>query len=54
VAGAVIEAARAIGAANGRIIARHVLPNVAAPILVQMTVSFSTAILPEEGLSTVP
>ena len=46
-----IEAARAIGASNGRIIARHVLPNVAAPILVQMTVSFSTAILTEAALS---
>jgi peptide/nickel transport system permease protein len=46
-----IEAARAIGAASGRIILRHVLPNVAAPILVQMTVSFSTAILTEAALS---
>src|SRR5215831_1874221 len=46
-----IEAARAIGASNWRIIARHVLPNVAAPILVQMTVSFSTAILTEAALS---
>jgi len=46
-----IEAARSIGAANGRIIARHVLPNVAAPILVQTTVSFSTAILTEAALS---
>ncbi len=46
-----IEAARSIGASNLRIIARHVLPNVAAPILVQMTVSFSTAILTEAALS---
>jgi peptide/nickel transport system permease protein len=46
-----IEAARAIGASNLRTIARHVLPNVAAPILVQMTVSFSTAILTEAALS---
>jgi peptide/nickel transport system permease protein len=46
-----IEAARSIGASNWRIIARHVLPNVAAPILVQMTVSFSTAILTEAALS---
>ena len=36
---------------NWRIIARHVLPNVMAPILVQMTVSFSTAILTEAALS---
>lgn len=46
-----IEAARSIGASNGRIIVRHVLPNVAAPILVQATVSFSTAILTEAALS---
>jgi peptide/nickel transport system permease protein len=46
-----IEAARSIGASNWRIIGRHVLPNVAAPILVQTTVSFSTAILTEAALS---
>jgi peptide/nickel transport system permease protein len=46
-----IEAARAMGATSGRIITRHVLPNVAAPILVQTTVSFSTAILTEAALS---
>jgi peptide/nickel transport system permease protein len=46
-----IEAARAIGAPSPRIIGRHVLPNVAAPILVQTTVSFSTAILTEAALS---
>jgi peptide/nickel transport system permease protein len=46
-----IEAARSIGASSWRIILRHVLPNVAAPILVQMTVSFSTAILTEAALS---
>jgi peptide/nickel transport system permease protein len=46
-----IEAARAIGASSLRAIARHVIPNVAAPILVQTTVSFSTAILTEAALS---
>jgi peptide/nickel transport system permease protein len=46
-----IEAARAIGGSNWRIIGRHVLPNVAAPVLVQTTVSFSTAILTEAALS---
>jgi peptide/nickel transport system permease protein len=46
-----IEAARSIGASSWRIIARHVIPNVAAPILVQATVSFSTAILTEAALS---
>src|SRR5262245_12263022 len=46
-----IEAARSIGASNWRIIAQHVVPNVVAPIMVQMTVSFSTAILTEAALS---
>jgi peptide/nickel transport system permease protein len=46
-----IEAARAIGANSGRIIVRHVVPNVAAPILIQTTVSLSTAILTEAALS---
>lgn len=46
-----IEAARAIGASNAAIIVRHVLPNVSAPLLVQTTVSLSTAILTEAALS---
>jgi len=46
-----IEAAWAIGASNARIIVRHVLPNVSAPLLVQTTVSLSTAILTEAALS---
>lgn len=46
-----IEAARAIGASSLAIVLRHVLPNVAAPILVQATVSLSTAILTEAALS---
>jgi peptide/nickel transport system permease protein len=46
-----IEAARALGASGPVIVLRHVLPNVAAPILVQATVSLSTAILTEAALS---
>jgi peptide/nickel transport system permease protein len=46
-----IEAAHAIGASNAGIMARHVLPNVSAPLLVQTTVSLSTAILTEAALS---
>ncbi len=46
-----IEAARAVGASNLAIVLRHVLPNIAAPILVQTTVSLSTAILTEAALS---
>jgi peptide/nickel transport system permease protein len=46
-----IEAARALGAPAWRIVLRHVLPNVTAPILVQATVSLSQAILLEAALS---
>lgn len=46
-----VEASRSIGAHNNRIILRHILPNTAAPIIVQATVSVSYAILAEAGLS---
>jgi peptide/nickel transport system permease protein len=46
-----VAAARALGAGGGRIMARHVAPNVMAPILVQTTLSLSTAILVEASLS---
>ncbi len=46
-----VSAARALGAGGGRIVTRHVLPNVMAPLLVQLTVSLSTAILVEASLS---
>ncbi len=48
---AYIEAARAVGIPNWRIMLRHVLPNVSAPLVVQTTVSLSTAILTEAALS---
>jgi peptide/nickel transport system permease protein len=46
-----VEAARAIGAGNGRIMFRSILPNVIPNILVQITVSFATAVLLEASLS---
>lgn len=46
-----IEAARAIGARDGTIITQHVLPNCMAPILVELTISISYAILTISGLS---
>jgi len=46
-----IEAARAIGARDGTIILHHVLPNCLAPILVELTISISFAILTISGLS---
>jgi peptide/nickel transport system permease protein len=44
-------AARALGARNGRIMFRHILPNVTAPLLVQTTLRLATAILTASGLS---
>lgn len=46
-----VAAARALGARPSRIMLRHVLPNIAAPLLVQITLSLSTAILVEASLS---
>lgn len=46
-----VEGAHAIGAGQWRIMARYVLPNIAAPIIVQTTLSFSIAILSEATLS---
>jgi len=46
-----VEGARAIGAGGGRLVARYVLPNIAAPVIVQATLSVSTAILSEATLS---
>jgi len=46
-----IDAARTVGVTDSRIMWRHILPNAAAPIIVQATVSVSYAILAEAGLS---
>ncbi len=46
-----VEAARAVGSGGGRIVWLHVLPNVAAPLIVQTTLALSTAILAEATLS---
>ncbi|EGL82836.1 ABC-type transporter, integral membrane subunit [Caldalkalibacillus thermarum TA2.A1] len=46
-----IEAVRALGARDGKIIFRHVLPNVLSPIIVQATLYIATAILVASGLS---
>jgi peptide/nickel transport system permease protein len=46
-----VEAARAIGARTLRLLARHVLPNVVAPLLVQATLGIATATLEAAGLS---
>ncbi|WP_202819928.1 nickel transporter permease [Calderihabitans maritimus] len=46
-----VEAAKAIGANDFRIIFKHVLPNCIAPIIVQTTMGIGTAILEAAGLS---
>lgn len=46
-----VQAAVASGASTSRIIMRHLLPNVTAPILVQLTLSLSGAIILEAALS---
>jgi len=46
-----VLAARAIGASDGRIIFRHILPNALSPVLVSATLGVAGAILTESALS---
>ncbi len=46
-----IQAARALGANDTRIVVRHLLPNVMAPIIVVATVQLASMLLLESGLS---
>ena len=46
-----VEAARAIGASNTRIMFRHILPNMMSPILVLATLEVALLVLAEAGLS---
>jgi len=46
-----VHAARVLGAPAWMIVVRHVLPNVAAPIVVQASLSIAFAILAEASLS---
>lgn len=46
-----VEAARTLGVSTWRILTRHILLNVASPILVQATFIFAYAVLAEAGLS---
>lgn len=46
-----VRALRSLGASDLRIVFRHVLPNVAAPVIVQASLSFAFAILTEAALS---
>lgn len=46
-----VEAARALGMGNGRIMLRHVLPNILGPLVVQASLAFAASILAEAALS---
>ncbi|WP_067841973.1 ABC transporter permease [Amphibacillus sediminis] len=46
-----IDAVKALGANDFRIIFKHILPNVTSPIIVQATLSIATSILTASGLS---
>lgn len=46
-----VTAARCIGARNVRILGLHILPNITAPLIVQLSLALSWSILTEAGLS---
>ncbi|MCO6451960.1 MAG: ABC transporter permease [Caldilineales bacterium] len=46
-----IESARAIGASRTRILVRHILPNIASPLVVLITLRLGTVLLAVGGLS---
>jgi peptide/nickel transport system permease protein len=46
-----VTAARIVGATNGRIMLRHILPNVVAPIIIYSTLGLGSAIIATAGLS---
>ena len=46
-----VESANALGASRSRIVLRHILPNIAGPIIVTLTFSIPSAILAESTLS---
>jgi peptide/nickel transport system permease protein len=46
-----VEAAVAAGASHGRILFKHILPNIVTPIIVVWTMTFSALILVESSLS---
>ncbi|MDQ0158090.1 ABC transporter permease [Alkalibacillus salilacus] len=46
-----VDAIKALGAGDGRIIFKHILPNVLSPVIVNATLYIATAILTAAGLS---
>jgi len=48
---AYVEAARSVGASTNRVLVRHILPNVTAPIIVLFTIVMGAAIIAEASIS---
>ncbi len=46
-----VEAARALGASNWRVITRHILPNMIQPVIVQAAIGMAGAVLAEATMS---
>ncbi|HYX68774.1 MAG TPA: ABC transporter permease [Terriglobales bacterium] len=46
-----VEAARALGASDFRILARHILPNIIQPVIVQAAIGMAGAVLAEATMS---
>ena len=46
-----VEAARAIGASDWRIVTRHILPNIIQPVIVQAAIGMAGAVLAEATMS---
>ena len=46
-----IEASRSLGAGHWRMIRRHIFPNIASPLIVQVALALGFAVLAEAGLS---
>ncbi|MBZ5646096.1 MAG: ABC transporter permease [Acidobacteriia bacterium] len=46
-----IEAARALGASDWRIVSRHILPNIIQPVIVQAAIGMAGAVLAEATMS---
>ena len=46
-----VEAARSVGVPNSRIMSRHILPNVVAPLIILSSMRFGSALLTGAGLS---
>ena len=46
-----VEAARALGASDARVLARHILPNIIQPVIVQAAIGMAGAVLAEATMS---